>query len=210
MRIESTVEVAGKRITAAPQTVVQRYDGGPTEQNAPVLVQGTERVTIDSTNYNCEVQQMEMTTPMGRSVTKTCYSDKVFPYVLRRETITTDAQNNVVSGRSTLEVVAVDMPARVLHETQSTAHIKAFQQHEKGSTVTLAVTAPDVPGGIVSHSSKERDAEGRIVRRSTLELTDYSASAGGNSDTLPRRPRMMRRHRGRDGLLPGKNPLPFE
>jgi hypothetical protein len=32
-----------------------------------------------------------------------------------------------------------------------------------------------VPGGIVSHSSKELDADGRLVRHSVLELVDYGS-----------------------------------
>jgi hypothetical protein len=30
-----------------------------------------------------------------------------------------------------------------------------------------------VPGGIVAHSSKELDADGHLIRRSTLEVVDY-------------------------------------
>ena len=33
---------------------------------------------------------------------------------------------------------------------------------------------PEVPGGVVKNSSREVDKAGRLVRRSTLVLVDYS------------------------------------
>ena len=32
-----------------------------------------------------------------------------------------------------------------------------------------------MPGGVVAHSSKEVDVQGRLLRRSTLELVNYEA-----------------------------------
>ena len=52
--------------------------------------------------------------------------------------------------------------------------MKTVYRNAKGTVTTLAVVLPDVPGGVVSHSQKEVDASGRVVRRSTLKLLDYS------------------------------------
>ena len=203
LRIESAVEVAGKRITAAPQTVVQRYDGAPAEQQPAAGAVGSERVLIDGASYNCDVFQLETTAPMSRTVAKTFYCKTVLPYVLRRETVTTNSQTNVISGRSIVETIALEMPAKALQETFSTSHFKAWQQHEKGTSVTMLVSCFDVPGGVVSHTSKELDTEGRLVRRSTLELLDYGSAARPEVEgPALRRPRLFRRHRMREGASP--------
>lgn len=203
LRIESTVEVAGKRITAAPQTVVQRYDGGPADDQNTPNVAGSERVLVDGTPFNCDVLQLETTAPMSRTLTKTFYCNTKLPYVLRRESTTTNTQTNVITGRSTLEAVALEMPSKVLQETLATSHFKATQQHEKGTSVTMLVTSFDVPGGVISHAAKELDADGRLVRRSTLELLDFGSAARVEVEGhAPRRPRLFRRHRLREGAAP--------
>ena len=53
------------------------------------------------------------------------------------------------------------------------ACLKIVQRHAKGTVVTLAMTSSEVPGGVVSHLSKETDTSGRLVCRSNLELVSY-------------------------------------
>ena len=57
---------------------------------------------------------------------------------------------------------------------RSAVYVKTLQKTPKGTIYTLAVVCPDIPGGIVSNSSKELDSSGRLIRRSTLELVDYN------------------------------------
>ena len=57
------------------------------------------------------------------------------------------------------EVVALDMPQRVLSEIKNVACIKTVQKTPKGSVTTLAMSSPDVPGGVVYQTTKETDTE---------------------------------------------------
>ena len=66
------------------------------------------------------------------------------------------------------------MPLRVLGETKNGAYVKTVHKSPSGIVTTLASVLPEVPGGIVRNSSRETDPAGRLVRRSTLELVDYS------------------------------------
>jgi hypothetical protein len=67
------------------------------------------------------------------------------------------------------------------------------QKSDKGTTVTADITCVEVPGAIVIRSQKELDSRGRITRRSTVELTDYSAVEEDQSDNF--RPRLFHRRR---------------
>jgi hypothetical protein len=51
----------------------------------------------------------------------------------------------------------------------------------------------DVPGGVVSQSSKEVDKNGLLVRRSTLELLDYNADPDKDRSGIFGRKRPNRR-----------------
>ena len=73
------------------------------------------------------------------------------------------------------EVVALDMPQRVLSEIKNVACIKTVQKTPRGSVTTLAMSSGDVPGGVVYQTAKEADTTGRLARRSTLELLNYGS-----------------------------------
>ena len=63
--------------------------------------------------------------------------------------------------------------------------------------MTVEVHCDSVPGGVVSHSSGDTDANGKTIRRSTLELIDYAI--GGHpatADPVTKR-RMFNRSRPR-------------
>jgi len=53
----------------------------------------------------------------------------------------------------------------------------------------------DVPGGIVSRTSKQLDADGNVTRRTTVELVDYGAVEEQAPDAGRRRYRRRRARR---------------
>jgi hypothetical protein len=65
------------------------------------------------------------------------------------------------------------MPQRVLTEVKNVACIKTVHKTAKGTVTTIAMSSPDVPGGVVYQTTKEMDTGGRLLRRSTLELVSF-------------------------------------
>ena len=122
----------------------------------------------------CTVQQWETARPSEKCLTTLYCSATVSPYVLKRQCVVRDAEGKSVISETTTEVTALDMPVRVKNEIRNGYHLKTVQRNGKGTVTILAVALADVPGGIVSHSLKEVDHSGRLVRRSTLELIDYN------------------------------------
>jgi hypothetical protein len=191
LRIESTVEVVGKRIVAEPETVSQRYDGGGQGESVAVRGLGDDRVEIDGVSYTCQVREITVNGAGSRTVTKVYYRDDLPPFILRRASVATDLSTTDTT-ESTMEVLALDMPAMIVGEMKSTTHTKLVQRHAAGSSITLAVSSLEVPGGVVSYTSKDVDDEGRTIRRSTLELADYGVVV---PEARPRRRRLFRRRR---------------
>ena len=66
------------------------------------------------------------------------------------------------------------MPLKVQGEARNGIYVKTIHKNPNGAVTTLATVVPEVPGGVVSNSSKEVDKNGRLVRRSTLELIDFN------------------------------------
>jgi hypothetical protein len=172
LEVEVGVEVAGKQFDGLPQCIKQGFHGelaaGDVKSQAPVSAE----VSIEDKKVACRSQQIELTGSASRTSVTLCFSDTRFPYVLRRQSKITDLTGALLS-ESLSEVVALDMPQRVLSQIKNVACIKTVQKTPRGTITTLAMSSPDVPGGVVSQTTKEADTSGRLVRRSTLELVSY-------------------------------------
>lgn len=174
LRQSVTVEVAGKRFEAEPKSVTQGFCGQRPGQSVRFSSPKPTQMTIEQRPIDCRVQRMTIKGQSSTTVTNVYYSDDIEPHVLRRETVVTNGKDDDgLISESTTEVLALNMPFRVLTEIQTTAQLRTVHKHPKGTVVTTTIHSPDVPGGVVAHWSKELDPRGNVVRRSTLELLDY-------------------------------------
>lgn len=171
--VEAVVELADKRLKVVPRTVQQDYFG--LSAGVPVQLKsvGVIQLDIEGRKVPVQIRQAEETTPAGRTVTTIYFSDQVPPYVLRREARSTDPEGKTQLAETITTVVAVGLPWKVLSEIKQTALVHTVHKEAKGVVETWAVVCAEVPGGVVCQASKEYDETGRLVRRSSLELTDY-------------------------------------
>jgi len=198
LRIEATVEVAGRRFDSPPQTVEYGYYGESPGQRSEAKFVGSEQLTIDGRQVPCEIRQVVATSSQQKQVTRMYLSNDVEPFVLKRETKVVKDNGVEDSDQQTqVEVIALDMPYRVLHDIKSAAYERTIQQTPRGTNITLDVTCVDVPGGIVARTSKEMNSQGRLVRRSTLELVDYRIVDDDNDGSVTMTRRQGRRARRR-------------
>lgn len=170
---ESVHEVAGKRFVDDPETIKQGFHGELLSQDLKIKEAGTAQVEVEGRKIACKILQLDCSGPASKTVTTIYYSPTVAPYVLKRHSVTTDLEGNNSRIETTADVMALDMPYKVLADIQRTAYVKVVQKHPKGSTFTRVIISPRVPGGVVWHGSKELDKAGRLIRYSTLELIDY-------------------------------------
>jgi hypothetical protein len=185
---EVTVEVAGKRFEAQPQLVDQGFNGELDGESSLVRQTSTETIDVDDDRVPCQIYQYSIEGEGKQQRNRVYYAANFSPQVLRRESVVTDASGKKTLYTITESVVEVDMPLKVGDKTMSTSHVRTVRTNSKGSTVTLAVHSDAIPGGVINHTSKELDTDGRLVRRSTLQLLDYGLESEEES-----RPRIFRR-----------------
>jgi hypothetical protein len=193
MEVEVGMEVAGRQFDGQPQCVRQGFHGEAAGIDVKASPPAAAAVEIDGRKIACRTQKLEFAGPTCKTVTTISYSDTTAPYVLKRESMTTDPEGKEVLGEMDVQVVSLDMPCRILGETKSASHVKIVQKHAQGTITTWAITSPDVPGGVISQSSKETDKTGRLVRRSTLELVGYGLEVEEERIGLFGRKRTVRR-----------------
>lgn len=186
LKVEVTVEVAGKRFQAAPKHVAYGYHGELQGQAVEVKALGDGHAEICGHKYTTGSRRIVINSDTAQSISTVEYSDTVAPYFLKRTTESIDNVTKTRSYQSVVEVVAVDMPEKVLTEVKSASHVKTIETFANGTTkVTLEVHCESVPGGVVSHTSKQLAADGKITQRSTLDLVDYAAIAKAPDDKEP-------------------------
>jgi hypothetical protein len=192
LEIEVGMEVAGKQFDAQPQCIKQGFHGELLNPEPKLSPSRAGQVTIEDHKLPCRIQQLEIPAGDSQTLVTIYYSDTTAPYVLKRESVTTDAGGKNL-GQTTLDVVAVDLPWKIRDEIKSVACIKTVQRHAKGTVTSLAMTSAAVPGGIVYQTSKETDSGGRLTRRSVLELVNYGLRAEDERSGLFGRKRPPRR-----------------
>lgn len=174
LKYETTVEVAGKTVAVPVRTVKYCYDDALAELMAQrAWLPQEQAVRIEDRDVACRVLETRLSSATQRTTIRTFFAADTQPHVLRRETITTPAAEPVPDSRTTLEVVALDMPHHVLDTMRSVAHVRVTHRNGTGSMTRFVYWCLDIPGGVVAHTTKELDAAGKLVRRSTLELVEY-------------------------------------
>lgn len=174
LEMKVSVEVAGKRFDTEPQTVKQGFHGELQTAALKVKEPTPGEVVVEERKIPCLSRVIESASPSGKTITTIYYSPLVPPYILKRESVTTDPASKTILNETSVSVQSLEMPCKILGCLRGTAQVKTVQKTPQGTIVTLAVICAEVPGGIVSHTSKELDPAGRLTRRSTLELVDFS------------------------------------
>ncbi len=176
LKISVTVEAGGKRYDAEPQVVQHGYYGEGPNQVVRLRDLGKVDVTVDGVAYPCVLREADIDVGRQKTVLKLFESAAQAPYVLRRETTFSDAGNPAADHQETSEITLLDMPYKIRTEMKTVALEHTVEKNDKGVTVTADITCVrDAGQAIVIRSQKELDSRGRITRRTTVELTDYSA-----------------------------------
>jgi len=194
LHVQASVEVAGKKLEAEPQ----RLERGPFEDisGQPTVTKRDEaaNVQIDERTFDCDVYDIVVNGKERKQTTTIYYAPDGKPHLLRRESIVTDPAGKTVLYRTEERVTAIEMPAKVDDKLLSTWYVKTIRRDPRGRTITIEARSDEVPGGVVAHSAKELDTNGKLIRRSTLELLEYGEGAKIRMGH-PRRFKFRRRRR---------------
>lgn len=173
LRVEVSVKVAGKQFNAEPQTVKQGFHGELIGEHLRIKEVGKGEVTIEQRKIPCRVLRLENSGSTSNTVTNLYYSVEVAPYILRRESVTTDLDGDTTLSETTVKVIALNAHCEGFDQKMQWVRVEAVHKHPKGTVTTTALTSPDLPGGIRWHKSEELDKSGHATRRSTLEMVKF-------------------------------------
>ena len=174
---EVTVEVAGKRFPPTSRTIERGLYNESDGQTVTVKPLAAGSVAINRHEYPSQIREITVADKRSVRVTKVHYSPDAMPFFLKRDTICTDPSGETKLYEAAVEVVALDMPHRVLAEIKTSALVKTVHLQGNLTTVTLEVCCADVPGHVVAHAATKENADGQLIERSTLELLEYEVAS---------------------------------
>lgn len=225
--VKVSVDVGGKRFDSDPQLVRQGYYGEFPGEAVTLRKLRDETLAFQGRKLDVETREVTISGERQRRVMAVACCRGTYPFQFRCSASTFSGDGKTPLATTQVEVVATEIPYRVLGQIRDVAFIRTTQTHPKGTrTVTMEVHCSDVPGGVVAHMSKEIDERGQTLRRSELELVAYDAgpipvqrgqnttAAGdnrgglavreaGNDDSSSRRPLRSRR---REPAVPERPP----
>jgi hypothetical protein len=183
LRLEVTINIGGKEFDSPPRRVRKGFNGEVNGETAKIADDGSGSVTIGEQRIPCQIRRATIEdhseSAPSKRVSTVYFSERVPPFEFRSETVCTDREGKKLIYRTDAAVIAFNLPYKVLTEIQTVAFVRTVHTSATGKTITVEVHSPEVPGGVVAHSSREMNGAGRVVRRSVLELVDYGIGANG-------------------------------
>lgn len=174
LSIKVSVDIGGKKFDSAPQLVRQGFYGEFPGEAVTLRKLRDETLAFQGRNLAVETREVTISGERQRRVMSVACCRAAYPFQFRCSANTFSGDGKTPLATTQVEVVATEIPYRVLGEIRDVAFIRTTQTHPKGMrTVTLEVHCPDVPGGVVAHMSKETDERGQTIRRSELELVAF-------------------------------------
>ena len=186
LRIETTSDVAGKRIAAQPAIVHRGYLGEINGEISKARTTGETNVVISGLSIACQVREIVIRGTNSTRINTIHYSSTRFPHVLHRVMKSPAGAAGTTVIRA--DVIALDMPLHLLGTDKIAAHILTTRRSPLAATTTLEIHCGDVPGSLVSLTSTTRNKSGNVTERSQLDLISYRVviGAGRQPTTRPR------------------------
>jgi hypothetical protein len=172
LRVQASLEVGGKKLDGPTQELRQGPNGDRPEQPAVVTFVGEEDVRVQDRTFRCRMEQSELTADGKRTVTRIWTSPEAGPFELRRNTAIIDVASGKLIDDTTIEVTSLPQ-RRILARFRPVAEVAITRRHPHGLTTARGVNCPDVPGGVVSQSAEDFGPDGKLLRRTKIELVDF-------------------------------------
>jgi hypothetical protein len=203
LTVERSVNVGNRQFVLEAHEQTFGLSGEKDQEKVEsVTTLGDSELVINGRKIPCEVRQAVMNGEGAKRTTlKVFYSADVTPHALRREWSV--GQTPQAPAATTVEeVISVGLPYPVAGQLRAAAFVHTLQKLASQTKESMEVTCDEVPGGIVAQWSKELDADGKLVRRTTQELIDFGVRQPSTVIVPMRRQDRKRNRRGDEPLGP--------
>ncbi|MEX2170624.1 MAG: hypothetical protein WD851_15015 [Pirellulales bacterium] len=194
LQSKSVVEIGGKKLSGPDRVHQLQLLTDTADEAVRAVPQPPAQINLDGRAIPCSVWRLTVRRSERQLVHEVYYNDAIWPFVLRREVVETSTQDSTNPLSTTREsVVRSNVPVALDEKIVSGAHLHSVTETPAGRTERLEVHSASVPGGLVSRSTTEWDAQGHRIRWGTTELVEFGEA---EKERRPLR-RLLRRNRDR-------------
>jgi hypothetical protein len=153
----------------------------PKDLELPISLEGKHEVkrledsfvTIEGQKHRTEVRQATIAEKTTDRIMTVHLAEETPAQVLLRETKLINRERSEPQAITRTEVVRLKVPRTIAGEERQTWEVKTIHENPTGKVETTEYLCKDVPGEMVYQKSEEFDSAGRLIRRSTVELTEF-------------------------------------
>lgn len=190
LKLSAALELGGKRFDANPQW--RRYDffQQPVVEEQNVFALPPSQVQIGLHILPCYVRLYESQNDAWKQQTTIWYSDTVYPYLLRSETIRSSLPNasepkGKVLSRTVMSILETGALLGPRRQRLGAYTRQTVRETGGNRTITLASCRMTMPGGMLNETSKEFDGTGKLLRQTDTCVIRPEPVYTGVSETIP-------------------------
>jgi hypothetical protein len=180
LAVDSTVQIGEQKVNHSNQKL-KRDINTQGEGFAANVEKNT--LKIGEKEFNVDIRVVTLHTKQGKRVSRVSFCKESTPHVLKRTTTYYDKKSTPLYT-TTSAVTEFDVKQDVLGDEKTVCRIVTTHKQNGTTTITDELYCADIPGGIIAQKIIDKNADGQITRRTTLELTNYAI--GEQESRLPK------------------------
>jgi hypothetical protein len=177
---EESVTIGDKIVEKTPKTFLYDFFQELVQEGAKISAGTPTKLMIDKQVVPCEVRIYELSTPVGRQTTTIWYTAQLFPYVMRVEKVLrcfpTDKDPSEQVLSQSVTVVQKTSALKSRGSKRGTYNLQTTEKTGNVTKLTESRCSQNLPGGLECSTTREFDAQGKVIRTLETRLTNYSYS----------------------------------
>jgi hypothetical protein len=207
--LEGTVEYAGKTFSTPAAKLVLRPFGRSEKEKIDFDEQPTDAKPDEAEQGDSDRSvKAVITGDEGKREVTAVFRDASLRLPVRRIVKSFDAKGEPVATTTT-DLFVPNVPFPVRRGFRSTTYYRTHYRNHKLTSTTVVAKSTDVPGQLLYANAIERDASGRVFRRTSQELIEYYAvkqpAEGISYNVPPKQRRQERRERRQENRLENRH-----
>lgn len=200
--VETGMNIAGKCVKIEPKTVTHHIFGISTGESPVMQYLEPQQLMIEGRPVICHVYQLTFSDGISLTKVKVWYNADQSPHLFRREVVVKNPKYASALEHSIMEITSLNAPVSVLGKIYPAYRTHSVTRLADREIRTSAISASNIPGGVVSRSTREMTLSGTLLQQTTLELLDFGLTANDSQngslyraqDSRPARQTVMRPH----------------
>ncbi len=183
---ESFLNLAGKNIKTEPRLIHQGFHGLDAAEFTKHKTLRAESLVVDGQPVACEVAEYEFADEKSKKTITLWVNGAREPYIFRKEIRIINLKDSSLEEYTVSEITSMNQQVVALGRIYNGYQTRAESRFPQRTVNTVTLSSVQVPGGVISRVSREKNAKGRMLQVATTELMDFGRNMEEHQNELLR------------------------